>query len=146
MTRTTCLAALAALALGCPGTDPKDGDTGDTTTGGDLDATGHWTGSCDYLSSYTSVDRVDMVLDLVDAGGTVTGTMSYTSVYTGTTSSYTGAYGLVGTRTGDAVDLSLVSDTTSSGSSELVLTLEGDALDGTFDSYGSPLLDCSFTR
>lgn len=144
---------MLVLCMGCP---PAPDDKDDTGNGDDddavtLDASGEWSGSCSYISDgYTSVDRVDVDLSLTDDAGVVTGTMTFVSYYTGTTSSYGGQYGLEGTRTDDQVELDLVATTTttttSTSSASLVLTLDGDAMVGTFDQYGTPQLDCEFAR
>lgn len=154
------------LCLGCP-TEPTDTkDTGDVDADADADAdsdtdtdadtdneinaSGDWAGTCNYIpTGYTSVDFVGMDLSLTDNAGAVTGTMIFTSYYTGTTSSYSGQYNLDGTRTDDQLLLTLSSTTTTttSGSTATVsLTIDGDTMAGTFNQYGAPQLDCEFTR
>ena len=156
---------IIALCMGCPspsdeGKGDETGDDGDDDDNGDddddtvaeIDATGDWSGACTYITTgYTSITSLGMSLSLVDDAGDVTGTMSYTTYYTGTTTPYSSQLDAEGTRTGDQLTLELLPPdtlTTTYTGDALVfsLVIDGDSMTGTLDEYGTPKLDCQFSH
>ena len=159
---------VAAGLVGCPGSEPED-DKGDDDDDDAvvLDATGSWTGRCDFQGTDTGYDQdfdyFSAELDITDTDGVVTGQMTATSYYVGTTPPYPSILDVEGTRTDDQLDLVLTNATTTTTASPisiaLSLTLDGDTLDGAisfelstttttsgYGSYNFPTYDCSLAR
>jgi hypothetical protein len=130
-----------------------DSDT-DTDTGtDDFDASGLWTGNCTWAitTTTTSIDYLAVSMNLTDDAGTITGLFDYISYYYTTTEPPYVGYQLQveGTRSGDQVDLTLLSPYTTTTYTIGVtfdLTLAGDTLTGPIIQYGQNVFDCSFVR
>ncbi|HHO53537.1 MAG TPA: hypothetical protein ENK18_22370 [Deltaproteobacteria bacterium] len=159
-----------SLSAGCSGDDPfKDlpsppdtagEDTaGEDTAGEDTAAPGpeldgQWSGACEpqlgsNTSSTTTLDRLDLDLDLIDDGGVVSGVggVEFVYLYTSTSTSYPYPIAVDGTSDGTDVELVVTFDLTSTDPEwVLELTLSEASLDGTLTVEGIYLWSCSLAR